>query len=312
MLKEATVAIEDRRFYQHGALDYQGIIRAAIKDAVQRRDRAAGRLDADHAAGRQRLPARSSIARPRTTSSTRSSRPSSPSSWRPSTPRTGSSTNYLNDVPYGTVGGQTAYGVGAASQMFFDKPVSKLSLAQVALLAGLPQAPSEYNPFIAQPGAARQRRNEVLQAMVTAGYITQAQANARRHQAARRSSPTTPTAVATRTRTCSTSSSRQAAHDLCPKTPNNCPALQHGGLKIYTTHRPAQAGPGHARRSSTTSRCWPSRAARHGRRGGWPRSTRPTGTSWRMATSVSYGPDDSSTTPPRPTASPDRRSRCSR
>ena len=62
-------------------------------------------------------------------------------------------TSYLNDVPYGTVGGQTAYGVEAAAQMFFDKPVWKLTLAQAALLAGLPQAPSEYNPFI-DKGAA--------------------------------------------------------------------------------------------------------------------------------------------------------------
>ncbi len=65
--------------------------------------------------------------------------------------------SYLNDVPYGTVGGQTAYGVGAASQIFFDKPVSKLTLAQAALLAGLPQAPSQYNPFLDR-AAARHRR----------------------------------------------------------------------------------------------------------------------------------------------------------
>ena len=56
ILKEATIAIEDRRFYQHGALDYQGILRAAIKDAVNG-GQPPGRLDADHAARRQRLPA---------------------------------------------------------------------------------------------------------------------------------------------------------------------------------------------------------------------------------------------------------------
>src|SRR5205807_1535080 len=72
--------------------------------------------------------------------------------------------SYLNDVPYGTVGGQTAYGVSAASQMFFDTPVEKLSLPQMALLAGLPQAPSEYNPFLHRTAALR-RRAEVLQSM---------------------------------------------------------------------------------------------------------------------------------------------------
>src|SRR5207302_1571034 len=84
---------------------------------------------------------------------------------------------YLNDVPYGTVGGQTAYGVGAAAKVFFNKSVSRLNLAQAALLAGLPQAPSEYNPFL-QPGLAKQRRYQVLQAMYKSGYITQAQASA--------------------------------------------------------------------------------------------------------------------------------------
>ena len=59
---------------------------------------------------------------------------------------------YLNSVPYGTVGGQTAVGLQAASRMFFDKPASKLTLRQAALLAGLPQAPSAYNPFL-DPGA---------------------------------------------------------------------------------------------------------------------------------------------------------------
>ena len=57
-------------------------------------------------------------------------------------------TSYLNSVPYGTVGGQTATGVQAAARIFFDKPASQLNLEQSALLAGLPQAPSEYNPFL--------------------------------------------------------------------------------------------------------------------------------------------------------------------
>src|SRR5207302_4051625 len=83
----------------------------------------------------------------------------------------------LNDVPYGTVGGQTAYGVGAAAKVFFNKSVNKLNLAQAALLAGLPQAPSEYNPFLA-PDLARGRRHEVLYAMAQSHYITLAQARA--------------------------------------------------------------------------------------------------------------------------------------
>ena len=56
-------------------------------------------------------------------------------------------------MPYGTVGGQKAVGVQAAARIFFDKPARELTLPEAALLAGLPQAPSHYNPFL-DPGAA--------------------------------------------------------------------------------------------------------------------------------------------------------------
>ncbi len=68
-------------------------------------------------------------------------------------------------------------GVQAASRIFFDQPASQLDLEQAALLAGLPQAPSEYNPFL-YPAAARERRNEVLAKMAQLHYITPAQAAA--------------------------------------------------------------------------------------------------------------------------------------
>ena len=108
--------------------------------------------------------------------------------------RTGSSTATSTTCPYGTVGGQTAYGVGAASQMFFDKPVWKLDLAQAALLAGLPQAPSEYNPFIdpAPPASAAPR---CCRRWCQADYITQAQANAANRKPLEVKSATTPISV---------------------------------------------------------------------------------------------------------------------
>ncbi|RDJ93646.1 hypothetical protein B4Q13_20545, partial [Lacticaseibacillus rhamnosus] len=64
-----------------------------------------------------------------------------------------------------------ARGIGAAAEVFFDKPIQQLDLAQMALLAGLPQAPSDYNPFLS-PTQAKQRRHEVLKAMLTSHYIT--------------------------------------------------------------------------------------------------------------------------------------------
>src|SRR5207248_7599435 len=76
---------------------------------------------------------------------------------------------YLNTVFYG----QQAYGVQAAAETYFSKPAKRLTLPQAALLAGLPQAPSLYDP-LRDPEAATARRREVLQAMRDNGDIDQA------------------------------------------------------------------------------------------------------------------------------------------
>ena len=109
--------------------------------------------------------ARSTSRIPSATSSARSARPSWPRSSRRSTRRRWILKNYLNDVPFGTVEGRTAIGIEAAAETFFNKHAKDLDLAEAALLAGLPQAPSQYNPF-RNPTAALQRRGEVLQKMV--------------------------------------------------------------------------------------------------------------------------------------------------
>jgi penicillin-binding protein 1C len=78
---------------------------------------------------------------------------------------------YLNQIYYGNL----AYGVEAAAQAYFGKPARELDLAEAALLAGLPQAPSSYDPTV-NPDAARARQRLVLDLMVKHGYLTQAQA----------------------------------------------------------------------------------------------------------------------------------------
>jgi penicillin-binding protein 1A len=233
-LKQATVAIEDRRFYQHGALDYQGILRAGIKDVFGGGGSLQGAstltmqlvdnmyLDKTKYAAHHNLKYKiiqAKLAEQLVKGHSKD--------WI--------LTNYLNVVPYGTVGGQTATGVGAAAQMFFNKPVGALDLAQEALLAGLPQAPSSYNPF-KFPGPARTRRNAVLEAMVQSHYITRGQATAAQAE---------PLGVHANT---SYNVRRQpyvfdyVVHQLdqklCPQTPNNCPRVSNGGLKIYTTIDP--------------------------------------------------------------------------
>ncbi|HLG50810.1 MAG TPA: penicillin-binding protein 1C [Chloroflexota bacterium] len=80
---------------------------------------------------------------------------------------------YLNEIYYGNL----AYGVEAAAETYFDKPVSQLDLAQAALIAGLPQSPALYDPY-QHPDAAKQRQREVLDLMVRHGFITREQADA--------------------------------------------------------------------------------------------------------------------------------------
>ena len=78
---------------------------------------------------------------------------------------------YLNEVPYGSV----AYGIEEAAQTYFGKSVHQISLAEAALLAGLPAAPTHYSPFGAHPKLAKARQKQVLDEMVEQSYITETQ-----------------------------------------------------------------------------------------------------------------------------------------
>ncbi|MHB1837016.1 MAG: transglycosylase domain-containing protein, partial [Solirubrobacteraceae bacterium] len=232
IVKEATVAIEDRRFYQHGALDYVGIVRAAVKDALNGGSSLQGASDLtmqllDNSYLyfqnlRKTRGIRYKIIQARLAQELYAAHNKQ---WI--------LTGYLNNVPYGTnSNGQEAYGVQAASYLFFDKPVWKLDLAQAALLAGLPQAPGAYDPYV-YPKNALARRQEVLQAMVTAHYITQAQANtANREKLQLRPDQSY---LVRRDPYVFDFIEQQAAQDLCHvNNPKNCPVLSQG-LKIYST-----------------------------------------------------------------------------
>jgi penicillin-binding protein 1A len=228
-LKHATVAIEDRRFYQHGALDYQGILRAAVRDVFNGGSTLQGASTLTmQLANQLYLPHHQRDLKYKIIQAKLAQQLEKAHS------KNWILDEYLNDVPYGTVGGQTAYGVGAASQIFFDKPVSQLDLAQSALLAGMPQAPSQYNPFITSK-LATARRNDVLQAMVKSGYITQAQANAasREPLGVKRNA-----AYQDRRQPYAFDYVVQQLHErFCPGRPftASCPKVDQGGLKIYTT-----------------------------------------------------------------------------
>ncbi|MEZ5121419.1 MAG: transglycosylase domain-containing protein [Solirubrobacterales bacterium] len=171
VVRKATVAIEDRRFYEHGGVDYVGIGRAALEDLSQGKS--------VQGASTLTMQLVRNLYTPSIRFQKTLQRKILEAKLADELEQVHSKAwildSYLNNVPYGTVGGQTAVGIEAAARIFFDQPASRLTLAQAALLAGLPQAPSAYNPF-RFPHAAKKRRAEVLDAMVKAHDITPAQA----------------------------------------------------------------------------------------------------------------------------------------
>jgi penicillin-binding protein 1A len=166
VLKDATVAIEDKNFNTHGALDPEGIARAAWEDI-----KAGGKPVQGASTITQQLVRNLYIHNPEDTLKRKLIEARLANELFEKHTRNWIMTEYLNTAPYGTVEGQTAVGAEAASQTYFSKPVEDLNLTEAALLAGLPQAPSEYNPFF-DPEAAIKRRGEVLKAMWEQGYIT--------------------------------------------------------------------------------------------------------------------------------------------
>jgi penicillin-binding protein 1A len=168
VLKNATISIEDKDFWKHGALDAAGIARAAWKDIL-----AGGKPVQGASTITQQLVRNLYIRHPEDTLKRKIKEAALAEELFEKHNRRWILQTYLNTAPYGTNEGQTALGVEAASQTYFNKPASELKLTEAAMIAGLPQAPSEYNPFF-DPKAALQRRNEVLGTMWEQGYITRA------------------------------------------------------------------------------------------------------------------------------------------
>ncbi len=161
-IRKATIAVEDRRFFEHSGIDMEGIARAAVADVR------AGAIVEGGSTITQQLVRDLYISQDRTIQRKLKEAclaAKLDGAW--SKPRI--LTTYLNRVYYGN----QAYGIEAASRTYFSKPARDLTLSQSALLVGLTQAPSVYNPFIA-PALAVARRNEVLAAMLDTGVISRA------------------------------------------------------------------------------------------------------------------------------------------
>ncbi len=163
-LQEATIAIEDKDFYKHDGFDVKGIARAIYVDATKKD------LQGGSTITQQLI--KSALLTPEPTI-TRKVRELVLAFWAEQQYTKNQILElYFNYVPYGG----TAWGVEAASQIYFGKDVSSLTLSESAYLAGLPQAPSQYSPFAGDGSLGKNRQKDVLTAMVSEGYITKDQA----------------------------------------------------------------------------------------------------------------------------------------
>jgi penicillin-binding protein 1A len=177
----AFIAIEDRRFYAHGPFDSEGILRAAVSDIVHRRVVQGGSTLTQQVA--------KTLFLTNARSARRKVQEAIISLWLAQHySRQEILGIYLNRVYLG----DGAYGIDAAAKLYFGVPAQNLTLAQAAILAGLPKAPSSLNP-LANPQAAATRATEVLDAMVATQAITIDQENAAEQNLADAASPTSRT-----------------------------------------------------------------------------------------------------------------------
>ena len=165
-LKDATVSIEDRNFYEHGGIDPEAIVRAGVKDAL-----AGGKPVQGGSTITQQLVRNLYITDPQETIKRKIIEAHLANDEEAAHSKSWILNKYLNTAPYGTNNGATAIGVEAAAETYFSKHAKELSLPEAAMIAGLPQAPSQYNPFL-NPRAALARRDDVLLAMQQQGYVS--------------------------------------------------------------------------------------------------------------------------------------------
>src|SRR5690606_5983588 len=173
-LRDAIVAIEDARFYQHFGVDLRAILRAVVAD-IRRLFGRDGYLQGGSTITQQ-LAKNAFLSHERTLS-----RKLQEALWAIQIERKYSKAEiletYLNEIYLGP----GVYGVEAASQYYFGKSVSDLTLAESALLAGLAQNPGMHSPF-RDPEAAMRRRNTVLTRMEELGMITPSESSAARQE----------------------------------------------------------------------------------------------------------------------------------
>lgn len=166
-VREATIAIEDRKFYEHSGLRITSLIRAVLTDVFTHKLAQGGSTITQQLVKNAILTNEKRITR---------KIKEIVLSWQIERKLTKDQILelYFNEIPYGGV----TYGIEAASQQFFGKSVRDLDLAEAAMLAAIPQSPTRYSPYGNHTDELENRRKLVLQKMVDEKYVTQDQAEA--------------------------------------------------------------------------------------------------------------------------------------
>jgi penicillin-binding protein 1A len=177
VMQEAVLAIEDARFYRHGGVDYVGVLRAGLAQFNRAKSQGASTitmqvarnfyLSTEKTFTRKiyeillALKIERQLSKPQILEI------------------------YMNQIFLG----QRAYGFAAASEIYFGKPLAGVTVAEAAMLAGLPQAPSAYNP-VSNPARATRRQQYIIDRMESNGFITEDQADAARKETLKLRTPT--------------------------------------------------------------------------------------------------------------------------
>jgi penicillin-binding protein 1A len=163
VMTDAVLAIEDSRFYEHGGVDYKGVLRAAIANL--------GRVKSQGASTITMQVARNVYLSTEKTYTRKIYEILLTFKLEHMLTKDKILEIYMNQIFLGN----RAYGFAAAAEAYFDKPLKDITIAEAAMLAGLPKAPSAYNPII-NPKRARTRQLHIIDRMLENGFITAAQA----------------------------------------------------------------------------------------------------------------------------------------
>jgi penicillin-binding protein 1A len=163
VMTDAVLAIEDARFYEHGGVDYKGVLRAAIANL--------GRVKSQGASTITMQVARNVYLSTEKTYTRKIYEILLTFKLEHMLSKDQILEIYMNQIFLGN----RAYGFAAAAEAYFDKPLKDVTVAEAAMLAGLPKAPSAYNPII-NPKRARTRQLHIIDRMLENGFITAAQA----------------------------------------------------------------------------------------------------------------------------------------